>query len=568
MSKNIERPAKAEYLDLYSKVFLLIQELSGSDNIGGVAQKILQTFLLIKGIDSGAIYIADDVGGLNIIADVGLSPAFLKSVSYMESDAPQVQFFKNNKIRYDLVSNLPATEDSRAACIKEGVRGIALLPSFCEGSLCALLIASSHTHDEIPHEAREALEATASVVTNLFARMVMTAKLKESEERFRTVADFTYGWEYWISPDGSFVYMSPSCKRVTGYSSEEFMADCRLLREIIVPEDRSQIENDYVAETIFSGVHSAEFQIVAKNGDKKWIGHVCQPVYSSEGVFMGRRASNSDITQAKASSEALLNATRLAEESTRAKSEFLANVTHEIRTPMNAIMGFADLLIDSDDMSQENQRKCLETIKDRGDALLALINDILDLSKIEAGKLELLYSDFSVNSLVQAVIELYSPSAASKGVELSFHIDSNVPELIISDSKRLKQILVNLISNAIKFTEIGFIKLRLAIDHDGSLEPGALAKQMALPSCDYVNLKFSVIDTGVGIPEDKLDSIFAAFTQVDGSPSRRFEGTGLGLRICERLIRSLGGRIWVDSELEQGSSFHFTIQTVASGVNY
>jgi PAS domain S-box-containing protein len=267
------------------------------------------------------------------------------------------------------------------------------------------------------------------------------------------------------------------------------------------------------------------------------------PLRDKNGRVTGLVGIGRDITHLKKVQEEMQRAREAAEAASQAKSEFLANMSHEIRTPLNGVMGMTDLALGTE-LTPE-QREYLETVKMSGDSLLTVINDILDFSKIEAGKVDLEALDFDLRDSLESTLKTLAVRADEKGLELLCEVAPEVPEIVRGDASRLRQIVVNLVGNAIKFTDSGEISVRVQ------------AQAREGPDCVC---QFTVADTGVGIPEDKRELIFKPFSQADTSTTRKYGGTGLGLTISTRLVKMMGGKIWVDSEVGRGSQFHFTVR--------
>jgi two-component system, sensor histidine kinase and response regulator len=279
---------------------------------------------------------------------------------------------------------------------------------------------------------------------------------------------------------------------------------------------------------------------VRKDGSSVELSIASAPLRDACGTTIGLISVITDVTERKRVEEEVQKARAAAEAANRAKSEFLANMSHEIRTPMNGVIGMTELALDTELTVQ--QREYLSMVKSSGDALMTVINDILDFSKIEAGKLELEPIEFNVRDTIEDTAKTLALLCQQKGLELVTDVQPGIPDVLVGDPVRLRQVLLNLLGNAVKFTDLGEVILRVERE---SMQDG-------------VCLHFSVRDTGIGIPADRQKMIFEAFTQADNSTTRKYGGTGLGLTITSRLIALMGGRIWVESKPGEGSAFHFT----------
>ncbi|HOT77489.1 MAG TPA: PAS domain S-box protein, partial [Candidatus Wallbacteria bacterium] len=348
---------------------------------------------------------------------------------------------------------------------------------------------------------------------------------------------------------GDIEYVNPKFTKMTGYSPDEVLGkNPRILKSGQMPvETYKQLWNAIISGHEWHG----ELNNRKKNGELYWEFASISPIKNKNDMVTHFLAVKEDITERKKAEFELQYAKVQADYANLAKSEFLANISHEIRTPLNGVIGFTEILMNTP--LKDDQIDYVKTIKNSSMILLKLINDILDFSKIESGKLELEEIDFDLELVCYEVCEMISFIVINKPIEILCNIDSEIFSYFKGDAIKIKQILINLLGNSSKFTEKGEISLLV-----NKLED----------SGDQVKLHFCVKDTGIGIEEDKLDIIFETFKQVDGSITRKYGGSGLGLSICKKLVNFMKGEIWVESRPHEGSAFHFTLWLKKPGASH
>jgi two-component system sensor histidine kinase/response regulator len=369
--------------------------------------------------------------------------------------------------------------------------------------------------------------------------------LRASESRYRTLYNSSRDAIMMLSPGDKFLSGNPAAVRLFACRDEDQFTSCQ-------PADLSpeyQADGELSAEkaqhmmaiAMAKGSHSFEWLHRRIDGGE-FVATVLLTRMELEGKGL-LQATVRDITEEKRTAEALQAAKEAAENANRAKSDFLASMSHEIRTPLNAVIGLTELVLDTP--LSNSQRDYLKMVQESGELLLGVINDILDFSKIEAGKLDLECAPFDLRAALGSTLKPLALRAHSKGLELACQIDPGVPDRLLGDVGRLRQVVVNLVGNAIKFTDTGEVVLGVQCQSETDTD---------------VVLHFVVTDTGIGIPAEKQATIFAAFEQADPSLTRRHRGTGLGLAISTRLVKLMNGRIWLESQSGAGSMFHFTAQ--------
>ena len=402
--------------------------------------------------------------------------------------------------------------------------------------------------------ARDELETRVNERTRELQREV--AERIQAEEKLRV--SFKELEDLQSALDQHCIVARTDPRGIITFANDKFCAIAGYSREELIGQDHRIINSKYHPEEFINGlwttirsgrVWKGEIKNRAKDGTIYWVDTTIVPFCDAQGAPCQFIAIRSDITSLKSIEEELRGAMERAEAASRAKSEFLANMSHEIRTPMNGILGMTELALDT--QLNIEQREYLGMVKSSAESLLTLINDILDFSKIEAGKLDLEAADFSLRDGLGETMKALGFRAHQKQLELAWSVGEDVPDRLSGDLGRLRQVVVNLVGNSVKFTEHGEIVVEVTKDKQEGRN---------------VALHFRIRDTGIGIPRDKQAMVFGAFTQADGSTTRKYGGTGLGLAITSRLVDLMGGKIWVESEVGRGSTFHFTTQLTISDV--
>jgi PAS domain S-box-containing protein len=406
-------------------------------------------------------------------------------------------------------------------------------------------------HDELEErvEARtqDLSRANEELAEEINGRKAAEDELRQSSELVMLLLASTPEAIYGLNMEGQCTFANSACVRQLGYqASTELLG--RSMHEVLhhsrpdgtpYPEAECPLYHAFRAGT---GIHAEDEVFWRKDGTSFPTEYWSRPIHKREKVI-GAVVTFLDVTERKRVEQSLRRAKEAAESASLAKSEFLANMSHEIRTPMNGIIGMTDLALETE-LTQE-QREFLDIVRTSADSLLSLLNDILDFSKIEAGKLDIETIAFNLRDALDDAMKTVSFRAHQKGLELVCYVRPDVPDALQGDPTRLRQIVLNLLGNAVKFTTEGEILLTVEIQKEID---------------EAVVLRFGVADTGIGIPQEKQGAIFEAFTQADTSTTRKFGGTGLGLAICSRIVNMIGGRIWVESEAGRGSTFYFEVR--------
>jgi diguanylate cyclase (GGDEF)-like protein/PAS domain S-box-containing protein len=510
------------------------------DIVNGVASEVMNLF---EAQHVGVSLLLDDQDTIEFIGNSqqgwNLSPGVANRV-YLPDDPASDQAIRAGKATFvDQAMTSPLTRGSHAVLKAHNIHGRMTLPLIARGRTIGTM---NIDFEEAGRQVSTADFELAKTIAGSVASVIENSRLLSAEQRqreyFEALLRNIPTAVVTIDAQAKIGSWNPAAEKLFGYTAAEITG--RNIDDLLASGEYLQEANSFTHDNLGEGqlIHAITRR-KRKDGSLADVELLAVPVVVN-GEQLASLAIYHDITD-------LQHARREAEAANQAKSAFLATMSHEIRTPLNAIVGMTTLLLDTP--LTDDQKEFSETIRTSSDALLTIINDILDFSKIEAGRMELEEQTFDLRQCVESSLDLVAAKAAEKGIDLAYLLEPGVPPVIISDSTRLRQILLNLLSNALKFTDEGEVVLTVA------------AEKMEEGESDDYQLHFSVRDTGIGIAPDRVGLLFRSFSQLDASTTRKFGGTGLGLAISKRLAELMQGNMWVESEgiPGRGSTFHFTI---------
>jgi len=383
------------------------------------------------------------------------------------------------------------------------------------------------------------INGTMGVSRIITDRKLAESLLRETQFKYKIIADNTYDWEFWLSPDNKFLYNSPSCERITGYPAIDFINDPEKLYAIIHPEDRSSFYRHLHEEKTNKEVSAIEFRIITSNSTIKWIGNVSLPVFGQNSEYLGIRGSNRNITDRKLALENLVKANQELSELNSTKDKLFSIIAHDLKSPFNSILGFSSLLVKNfGKYDAAKSEKFIKEIHSSAKSSFVLLENLLTWAKAQTGQMEFKPESVNLLPIIKEIIELSNSSASIKNIIINLDAVNEIK--VYADQNLLKTILRNLISNAIKFTNPGGI-IRISVDEKPN------------------ELLVSVSDTGVGISKANCEKLFKIDQTWSTTGTNNERGTGLGLILCNEFVKKHNGRIWVESEEGKGSIFKFTL---------
>ncbi len=494
-------------------------------------------------MDSGVIYLYQPkTKKLNLVHSVNLSSDLLKHISTYGIDSNEMKIVFSKKTTLLIMSDL--SYDIHNSIHEEGIKSVVVAPIIMDNKIIGCMNIASRHHEELPGNSLNIIEAISSILGSTIATLQAREDLLKSEKQHRTFQENLPIGLFRIDTTNKFISVNPSMHHMFNYNnSEKFLKlyfhklfsdeyDCKRLLSIANTKGRSSIEAKLRRSDTSTFWAIIDIRKIKDDYDNTFYD-----------------GSIHDITHKKRFEQEIIVAKEKAVELNRLKSEFIANISHELRTPLNSILGYCQL-IDKFEFSKEELMDYIMRIHNSGNSLLELINNLLEFSIVESGRIEVEKSKVDLNNLVEEVKSTYQNIAERKNLSFEVVKHHNMRSEIYTDESKVKQILSHLLSNAVKFTDSGFIRLTV-----GPTPPVTIFDQ------DIHYLKFEIKDTGIGIPKEKHEIIFDTFVQADGSVTRKYGGTGIGLSIVKYFVELLGGKVWFESDVGKGTTFCFTITT-------
>ncbi|WP_395076096.1 PAS domain S-box protein [Flavobacterium sp.] len=538
--------------ELLSAITKITNKFLINSNINLIFDEILSTIGMATKVDRAYYFENDDK---NKMTSQKFEWTSKQKYSELENSSLQnykyeyfeeyMHILEQNK-QYNFIVKKIKNSTYKKTLLDQKILSIIILPIFVKNQLYGFIGFDDCSKERIWSEDEINILETLSVnISSSFERNINESMIFESEERFKLLANNIPGTVYLSKFDetSTKVYLNDEIETLTGYSKSEFLESKVSFIDLIHPDDVALVmkkEKDAISKK--QKIHSI-YRIIHKNNRIVWVEEFGEAIIKDgdiafiEGIFI-------DITERKEKEKAIQDK-EIAEASNKAKSEFLANMSHEIRTPLNAIVGFSNLLQDS--KLEKSQKEYINTVNQSAHILLEVVNDILDFSKIETGKLELEYRKTDLFEIVNQIIDIIRFDSEQKGITLNLSVQNDIPKYVNVDTLRLKQILINLLSNAVKFTNIGGVQFNI---------------ELISKNTKKAKIRFSIIDSGIGIKRNNQDKIFEPFSQEDSSTTRKYGGSGLGLTISSNLLQLMDSKLELNSDYKKGSNFYFDLNLV------